>query len=159
MKYKKIKIPYNKVEPGMVWELWGSEQRRVVVKSVSKVSMHRSMKKMFVTVSFQSFRTATGVMVNDLGVNFFEGEVVTMLIIDTSPKIIQYNNGNIVAVIGDDNSISISNTLSSEGKKFNLCVDGVESFLMTMHAQGIDISTPRMKTAVESALEQIANNL
>jgi len=40
---------------------------------------------------------------------------------------------------------------------FNAAVDGIESFLLALACEGVDVKDVRFKTALETALEKISN--
>ena len=48
---------------------------------------------------------------------------------------------------------------SRDNHAFNLAIDSIESLLIAMTCEGIDVEQPGMENAVQSALDAISNNL
>lgn len=79
---------------------------------------------------------------------------------------IQYclNSGNqaiVVTLLPDHTSGSISSNLQDDDPdavEFNAAIDGVESLLLSLVCQGIDISQQQFVEAIFSSIEAIGNN-
>lgn len=69
---------------------------------------------------------------------------------------IELNTGNTITV--DDNGIS--SDLHEDGEdEYNHAIDGLESFLLALHCEGVYLNTPQIQRALETSLEAIANNI
>jgi hypothetical protein len=42
--------------------------------------------------------------------------------------------------------------------EFNAAIDGIESLSLAMHCEGVDLSTPAMREAIETTMEAVGNN-
>jgi hypothetical protein len=69
-----------------------------------------------------------------------------------------------IEIYSDGVSGSIQTNLQTdhneEGDEFyNAAMDGIESLLLALACEGIDVSTDKFKNAIEDAVEACANNI
>ena len=54
---------------------------------------------------------------------------------------------------------SVESNINKGKGKYGAAIDGLESLLLALASEGVDLGTPQVETAVKSAIEAIANNL
>jgi hypothetical protein len=53
---------------------------------------------------------------------------------------------------------SVESNIKGKGH-YGAAIDGLESLLLALAAEGVDLGTPQVENAVKNAVESIANNL
>jgi hypothetical protein len=54
--------------------------------------------------------------------------------------------------------LKINHVMDAEDAASNASIDGVESLILAMANEGMDVGTPQMRKSVETALDAIENN-
>jgi hypothetical protein len=75
----------------------------------------------------------------------------------------EYNLGKLKIVVNDDKCASLRGTLledmeDSNMRDYNSCMDGIESFLLALASEGVDVETEQFQKALQSAKDACAAN-
>jgi len=75
----------------------------------------------------------------------------------------EYNINRLNIIVSEDGCGSLRGTLSedmedSNMRDYNSCMDGIESFLLALASEGVDVGTEQFQKALQSAQDACAAN-
>ena len=80
------------------------------------------------------------------------GHIMMTVDVDVDVK-----NGQVSSILHEDPADCVD--VDCDPSEYNAAIDGIESFILALACEGVDLSKPEFSRALETAVESCANNL